>query len=193
MFLNDKERATFFKLYFGLLVWVNNKHKIVSGFTKEKHPKSVDSQMAYAIKEKMFQNPKWIDEYLAENDNGELTEIERGIVMSWRKFFITDKFFVMRHQAKYSVLMTGGNEKTTRLYGVVGLNHPFSDFFERSDLPVVIDATILPFQDKIIYDGLFSKYNISIGSGMRGGLNDSYRISKEKYGIIESLPFNDDN
>ena len=191
MFLNDQERATFFKLYFGLLVWVNNRYKIVSGFTKEKHPKSIDSQKAYAIKGKMFQNPKWIDEYLAENDSGELTEIERGIVMSWRKHFITDKFFVMRHQSKYSVFMTGGDDETTQLYGVIGLNHPFSDFFDRSDLPVVVDATILPFQEKIIYDGLFSTYNTNIGPGMRSGLNDSYRISKEKYGIIESFPFND--
>ena len=189
MFLNDDERTIFFKLYFGLLVWVNNKHKIVDGFTKEKYPESVDSKAAYSIREKMFQRPEWIDEYLSCVGTGELTEPEREIILSWRKHFIMGQFIVMRHLARYSVFMAGEHTDTAKLYGIAGISHPFSDFYERPALPVIVNAVILPFQDKIIYDGLFSAYNIIIGPGMRRNLNDSYRASKEKYGIIERLPF----
>ena len=77
-FLNDEELALFYKLFFGLLVWANNKYKVVSGFTKAKNPKGVDTSKAYDIKEKVFQNPNWIDEYLVGDYGKELNERENG-------------------------------------------------------------------------------------------------------------------
>ena len=188
MHLDAQEKGLFFKLFFDLLYCANKKHRIVTDFGDGRYPKSVDKQKAYQIREKLFENPGWFDEYLHDYGD-ELPEDERGILISWRDHFIADKFFVMRNLAKYSVFMSSGDENTTRLYGITGLTHPFADFFDRNTLPVVIDALILPFKGKIIYDGLFSTYHMSIGPNMRGELNWLYKTSKEKFGIIESLPF----
>ncbi|MCL2153634.1 MAG: DUF6398 domain-containing protein [Oscillospiraceae bacterium] len=190
MYLDVQDKDLFYKLYFDLLHCTNKKHKIVKRFGDGRFPTGVDSRDAYQIREALFDNPKWIDEYI-HGYGSELTEEELGILASWRDNFIKERFFVVKHLAKYSVFMTTGDENTTKLYGITGLNHPFADLFDRSLLPIAVAALILPFKGKIIYDGLVSAYNIRIGPNMRRSMNEAYRISKEKFGIIDSLPFDD--
>jgi hypothetical protein len=190
MYLNEQDRAIFFKLYFDLLLCVNKKHKIVKGFYGDRYPKSVDKSDALQVRERLFDNPSWIDEYLAKYGN-EFSDEERDVLLSWRDHFIKSNFFVMRNQKKYTVFMLAEGDETTKLYGVVGLNHPISEVLETYRLPAMVNAVILPFRGKIVYDGIMTFNNISFGAGMRGSLNETYRISKEKFGIIESLPFDE--
>jgi hypothetical protein len=190
MFLDKSDRALFFKLYFDLLHCVNKEHKIVKGFKDGRFPKSVDTSHAFEVREKLFDNPLWIDEYL-EKYGSEFSEEERYIFIAWRDNFIKNDFFVIRNLKKYTVFMLAKDEETAKLYGVVGLNHPISEIFETYMLPTMVKALILPFRGKVIYDGIMSSYNVSFGAGMRGNLNDEYRTSKERFGIIESLPFDE--
>jgi hypothetical protein len=94
----------------------------------------------------------------------------------------------MRNLKKYSVLMTEGTKDTARLYGVLGLSHPFSELVDKSFLPIVIKTIILPFKDQIVFDGLFERYNVHFGPGIRGELNRIYSVVKNKHGVIERLP-----
>ena len=50
------------------------------------------------------------------------------------------------------------------------------------------DTVLLPFQGKIVYDGLLSSHNVMFGAGSRRMLNDSYRAVKQGLGIVASLP-----
>jgi hypothetical protein len=190
MYLNEQERAVFFRLYFDLLYCVNEEHKIVSDVAESRRPKSVDSQKAIQVRKKLFENPAWIDDYIQKHET-EFTGDEKEILISWRRYFITGEFFIMRYLTKYAVLMTAGNENTTRLYGITGLNHPFADLIDKSYLPVLINALFLPFRDKIIYDGLITMANVSFGPGMRKNFSELYASSKGKFGIITQLPFDD--
>ncbi|KKK91250.1 hypothetical protein LCGC14_2714860, partial [marine sediment metagenome] len=54
-------------------------------------------------------------------------------------------------------------------------------------LPRLITTVLLPFQGRIIYDGLVSGYNITFGGGMKRMLNEEYKQAKEAFGIITSL------
>ena len=47
---------------------------------------------------------------------------------------------------------------------------------------------LLPFQGKIVYDGLLSSHNVMFGAGSRRMLNDSYRAAKQRLGVVTSLP-----
>ena len=47
---------------------------------------------------------------------------------------------------------------------------------------------LLPFKDKIIYDGLLGRYNIFFGGGTRRRLQESYGVAKERLGIVTALP-----
>jgi hypothetical protein len=54
-------------------------------------------------------------------------------------------------------------------------------------LPKIVDATLLPFKNRIIYDGTLSSFNIVFGSGIRRSIDDSYRQAKSM-GIISPEP-----
>ena len=190
MYLEQSDRNLFFRLYFDLLHCFNIKHKIVKRFGDGRFPKSVDSGDVFQVREKLFENPEWIDEYI-QKYGGDFTEEERGIIESWRDNFIKDNFIVIRYLAKYSVFMRETEKDDTKLYGIIGLNHPFAELFDKNALPIMVKALLLPFKDKIIYDGLINAYNVRIGPNMRGRMNESYKISKEKYGVIEKLPFDE--
>jgi len=190
MYLEPSDKDLFFKLYFDLLYCVNIKHKIVKHFGDSRFPKIVDSGDANLVREKLFENPKWIDEYLNKYGD-EFTEEERNILVSWRDYYIRDTFIVIKYLTKYSVFMHETDKGDNKLYGITGLNHPFAELFDKNDLPILVAALLLPFKNKIIYDGLVSAFNVRIGPNMRKSMNESYRISKEKYGIIERLPFDD--
>jgi hypothetical protein len=54
-------------------------------------------------------------------------------------------------------------------------------------LPRYVETVLLPFEDKIIYDGFIAPYNVSFGSGYARSFKDTYREVKEKDGIIVNL------
>jgi hypothetical protein len=66
----------------------------------------------------------------------------------------------------------------------------FSIFVQlkRGLLAVMTEAVLIPFKNKIIYDGLLSSYNVIFGAGIKRSLNDSYRQAKQRLGIVTSLP-----
>jgi hypothetical protein len=51
----------------------------------------------------------------------------------------------------------------------------------------MVQAVLLPFKGKIIYDGLMSGYNIYFGSGIRSDLNEVYMTAKQNRRIITTL------
>ena len=53
----------------------------------------------------------------------------------------------------------------------------------------MVEAVQLPFRGKIIYDGIISTLNITIGSGLRSGFEENLRTAKANNGIITSLPW----
>ena len=88
---------------------------------------------------------------------------EINIVLSW-KHQVAGKFFVFRNLKKHTVFLADGG--TPVAYGVVALTEPFEELIG-SYLPVYAETVLLPFKDKIVYDGLLGRYNIFFGGGIR--------------------------
>jgi hypothetical protein len=53
--------------------------------------------------------------------------------------------------------------------------------------PFLVEAVLLPFKDRIIYDGFLSPYNVTFGKNMAGEFKEAYNGALEKQGIIENL------
>ena len=51
----------------------------------------------------------------------------------------------------------------------------------------MVETVLLPFGDRIIYDGIFHTYNVHAGPNMRRGINEQYSEIKAKKGIISTL------
>ena len=73
------------------------------------------------------------------------------------------------------------------MYGVLGLFQGFDEVVPRSHLPLYIQTVLLPFKEKIVYDGLFRTYNIYFGGGIKRSLKESYMRAKQNNRIIESF------
>ncbi|MDR0856275.1 MAG: DUF6398 domain-containing protein [Clostridiales bacterium] len=185
--LSQSEIVLFYKLWFGLVGGINEKHKVIPHFLVPQNGTGIEIDVREFVKVRnaMWDNPEWIDEFLADHDDGEYTELERGIIMGWRKRFVKDQFVVMCHLSDYSVFMPF-DDKAERLYAVRGVIDPVAD---NPGLPVpyLADYVLIPFKDKIIYDSIALPYNISFGPGIYSTIKNKYIGIKSKYEMIEVL------
>ena len=185
MVLTQQEITQFYKIWCALIWGVNEKHNIIPKFENPVYGEKSMSQSPFiAVRAELWDNPEWIDEFINDNEYGELTESDLGILIDWRKNFVKDRFVIMKHLKKYAIFMT--MEEPVKLYGVCGISNPISENIPYG-VPLMVDAILLPFKDKIIYDSLLAHYNLSFGKGMRDSLKSAFNSSKEKFGIIENM------
>lgn len=74
-------------------------------------------------------------------------------------------------------------EKSEAVYAVKGISRPFSDAMNLA-LPTQIDTVLLPFKDKIIYDGFIKSFAISFGDGMRKVIQETKEKAIEEQSIV---------
>ena len=184
MNLSQTEIELFYKLWYALIWNLNEKHKIVPAFKKPVYGEHVKQEPFIAVRAKLWENPQWIDDFLCDNEFGGLSEIEHGILKGWRNNFIKGKFAVVKHLKAYSVFMTF--EDPVKLYGVCGISDTIKETLPY-EVPCVVDAVLLPFKDKIIYDSFIGTYPVSFGKGYRDSFKDAYEKAKETTGIIEVI------
>lgn len=186
MNLTFEEGKLFYDLYAALLSFVNGKLKVSpAAFSNTQEYTSRPPEARVAIRDALFAHRELIDEFIQENP-ANLKADELRVVASW-KHAVVGKFYVFRHLAKYTVFLSSGGSPN-KAYGVLGLADPLEEVIGPY-LPRLIETVLLPFNGKIIYDGLVSGYNISFGGGIKRMLKEEYKQAKEAFGIITSLPF----
>lgn len=188
MHLEQNEIEQFYKLWYALVWGINETHKVIPNFPKPVYGKriTISQEEFMHIRDKMWENPAWIDAFLSKNDNGEFTEQERSLIISWRKKFIKSKFVIMRHLKHYSVFMRISKKEPIKLYGVNGISDSFKDICQ-GYVPIMVSTVLIPFGGKIIYDTFLVSNNISFGPGIRETFNTDYKKAKEHFGIITTL------
>ncbi|WP_317854480.1 hypothetical protein [Chakrabartyella piscis] len=187
MNLSQKEIEQFYKLWYTLVWRINKKHKVIPFFPKPIYENGlmVSQEKFMEVRDKMWENPQWIDEFLAEYNNGEFTEKEREIIQSWREHFIKDRFIIVKHLKNYSVFMRA-SENQVILYGAMGISDSFHTIC-RGEAPLFVSTVLIPFGDKIIYDTFLVMNNIHFGTSLRKGILNDYRKAKADRGIITSI------
>ncbi len=184
MNLTFDEGKQFYDLYAALLSFVNRKLKVSSEqFSDSREYTSTPPEARIAIRDALFSHRELIDEFARENP-AKLSSDELEIVGTW-KHAVVGKFYVFRYLKKYTVFLTSGGSPN-KAYGILGLADPMKEVIGPY-LPRLITTVLLPFQGKIVYDGLVSRYNITFGGGIKRMLNEEYKQAKETFGIITSL------
>ena len=89
-----------------------------------------------------------------------------------------------RHLKKGTIFISLENEE---VYQVSGIISSWEEMFFGAPMPLIIEATFMPFRDVIISDGLVMPYNILIGGGMKRMFKDSYMAAKKSGQIHRSL------
>ena len=184
MNLCDEDKRLFYKLWYALIYSLNGKYKIAPPFKEPLYGERVNEGPFIAIRDQLWEHPERIEEFI-DGDGAGFADDEKVILASWRKFFVKDRFFVIKHLKDYSVLMSSDEE--AKLYGVIGISNPFEVTLRRDYVPCLVEAVLLPFKGRIIFDSFLAPYNIVMGRGIKATVTESYNKAKATRGIIETL------
>ena len=184
MLLEPQEVQQFYRLQQTLMLFINQRLKVIPDrFTTPREFADLPPETRVKLRDALLANLDLIDGFVAENP-ARLTGDELDIVRSWRHFVI-GRFYVDRELKKYTVFLS--TDKPTIAYGVVGLSESFGELLGQR-LPFLTKTVLLPFKDKIVYDGLLTKFGLTFGPGMRRNLNENFKQAKLSRGIVTSLP-----
>ena len=181
--LTDKDAELFYKLWMGLLDYVNQRYKIEPSLGRLSSPKNLDIDKLLPVRDRLWEDRRVIDEYVKASKKA-LSPDEISILEGWKKAICGD-FIMMKHLKKYSVMMQP--EALPLLYGVIGIYSTWDEMISQERLPVTVECALLPFKGKIIYDSMIRVDSVIFGAGYRKSFNASYRSSKARYGIIEAF------
>ena len=184
MKLSKENVEMFYKLYHPLLVYVNKRYKIIDGINSPRDFKKFSIEKINKLRDRLYKEPELMDSFVSENPLCFSTN-ELEMIGSWKNF-VKGTFYIFRYLKNYTIFLDA--DKTPKAYGVFSLTTTFEEMIGPY-LPIMVDAVLLPFNDKIIYDSIFSPYSITFGGGIRRSLSDAYQEAKSRFGIITSLPF----
>ncbi len=184
MRLDLHDLRLFYKLHKALMLFVNQRLGVVENpLASPDQVGKLPLEDRMKLRDALLANMDLIDAFASENPFN-LPDEELGIVRSW-KHLVAGDFYIYRCLTRYTIFLTTGEPAVA--YGVLPLMDSFDDLIGPR-LPYFCKTMLLPFKGRIVYDGLLAGYNITLGSGIRRRLKNSYDNAKERQGIITSLP-----
>ncbi|SMP59216.1 hypothetical protein SAMN06295888_10964 [Desulfonatronum zhilinae] len=179
MKLSEQETKLYYESMWALQFFVNQKLRIHDINTIDEYV-DTGTDLKVNVREALFENTNLIDSFVQENPQG-FPENTLRIISEWKNF-IRGNFFIERLLKKYAVFI-----QEEKVYAVVGISQSFDELTCHLNLPVYVDAVLLPFKGKIIYDGLLGFRNIYFGSEIKRSLKETYMRAKQNDRIIDNL------
>lgn len=182
MKLSEKDGQLFYKLWLPLLDYVNKKCKVNRKLKNIATAKNLEPSEVKEVANVLWDDISLIDQYLAE-DGADLLEEHRSIVSSW-KHCVQGHFIMERHLKSGTIFISEEGEKVYQVYGIIS---SWEEMFQYVPMPLLIEATFIPFRDVIISDGLVASYPIVIGKNMAKQMKNIYMEAKKKGKIIRTM------
>jgi len=186
MNLRPNECDQFYRIWWSLLNYVNNQMKLINDFSSQLETGNIKQQDAAVIRNALWASDQLLQDFIDSNPNN-LSDADLELAASWKNR-VAAKFFIMRYLQKYSIFLNDSNNPI--VYGVIGIVSPIVEMLPLP-LPIMVDAVLLPFGDKIIFDSLLNPYRVSFGSGIRKNLNNQLRHAQELRGVVTTLDATD--
>ncbi len=180
MTLTDKEYKEFLKTHLDLLFYVGHIKNVLPKDLTLKKFLILDFQIKFKCRETLFEDEDIIDEYISSNFD-HLTTDQIKILVGFKKK-IRSSFIIFKCLTNYAIFI---DTKDNRFYAVKALGDSFDKFF--NNFPVSISTTLIPFKDKIIYDGFIKSSGVYYGRNMTETMNEDYKKAKHNKKILTSL------
>ena len=179
MNLRPNECDQFYRIWWSLLNYVNNQMNLINDFSSQLETGNIKQQDAAVIRNALWASDQLLQDFIDSNPNN-LSDADLELAASWKNR-VAAKFFIMRYLQKYSIFLNDSNNPI--VYGVIGIVSPIAEILPYAP-PIMVDAVLLPFGDKIIFDSLLNSYPVRFGSGIRKGLTISCVTPKNYEGSL---------
>lgn len=179
MILAPDERERFYAIWWPLLRFVDD--QTGAGKGQKWSPGRVPAETAFPIRAALWADDSLLERYAKENPAG-LAQADCQTALGWKRR-VQGTFMVYRHARRHCIMM--GPESPPRFYGVLGLTNPIAEVVGPG-VPTLVKTVLLPFEGKVIYDGLMEPYPVVIGPGIRRQAAESYRHALEREGVVTS-------
>lgn len=180
MRLTEKEYNKYLSIHPRLIYYVGKKLNEIPKRVNYEEFMNYSVEEKYPIRNALYENIELVENYIKDNIS-DLSDFDKEIIRGF-KYFKKGTFYVVKLSKKYAFFLSD-----KYVYGVYALNDPFQMFWG-NNLPVMIEAILLPFNGKIIYDGMIQTYPVHLGRGISSSIKNNYRLSEGKYGVITELP-----
>jgi hypothetical protein len=179
MRLSDTEVKRFYHIWQPLLTFVNRERRLLPGVEvwDDDHPLAAED--AKVLRDALWADDGLRERFLSHNPAG-LDDADLKLVDSWQHR-VAGRFFILKHLKKHSIFQCNG-----KFYGVLGLYSATAELAPY--LPFYVEAVLLPFEGRIIHDGLLAAFNITFGRNMRAELNREYQEARRRGEVITTLP-----
>ncbi len=168
----------FYDVYLSLVAYTNKCHKVVKKdlsiivsdnfFDKKKLDKYI-----VKVDEYIWNNPKVIDEYLRDNPY-DRSQKDLALIRSFKKFKTGLMVICGYHNDGTEIL----DLKEQKIYFVKGLGSKIVEVVGGCRLPLLVEMTLLPYEDVITYTGYINKLTIDIGSQLIEEINEVKKQTK---------------
>ena len=143
--------------------------------------KSLNPQEVKEIANVLWDDISLIDQYLIDQRT-DISDEHKEIISSWKRR-VQGRFVMERHLKKGTIFVS----EDDRVYQVQGIISSWEEMFFYAPMPLLMEATFIPFRDVIISDGLVMPYNIVIRKNMAKQFKDVYMSAKKSGTLIKSL------
>jgi hypothetical protein len=181
MRLSEEEYYEFLDIHQSMLLFAGQKQGLLDSEMDLDEFRLSSGKEKLTSREALYQTPGIIDEYVEANPF-DLSEEELAIALGF-KDFLAGTFYVVKYLKKHTIFL-----KDDVAYGVLSLSDPLQDILGNMS-PVYVQAVLLPYRGKIVYDGIIISSSIYFGGGIRTSINQDYNEAKANYGIVTELPF----
>lgn len=175
--LSEEDADIFYECYLSVLEFINDKYHICPHIQKIVGV-PIDPKDVVEIRQVLLNHLEDIDEFLLLNRQY-FNEDEISIIKNF-KLMKFAHYVVVKHENDCSIFMDG-----ERFYGVKGARAGIAEILGGVSLPTLVDAVLLPFNDKIIVDGVIQSYPIQLGNGYKKMILNNLKKARIQKQLIQ--------
>lgn len=179
MKLETEDAGLFYELFMPLLDYVNERFNITAEKVKFTG-KSVNPRDAAEVANFLWKRTSIIDDYVAAT---KIADENKEILMGWKRC-IQGTYIIERHLKKGSVFISADDNS---VYLVNGIIDSWEEMLSYYSIPIALKATLLPFKNVIISDGLVSVIPVCFGKNYKADFKDTYMTAKLNHSIITHI------
>ena len=172
--LGEKESKLFYKLYFALLEFTNQKYKINPNYKIYKQH-GINPQEITDIIDMFWKNKDLIILEFCIVNPYKFTKEEIKFLEGFKKG-IHDSFVLVQYERDYTLLMKDG-----KIYMVKGLNDNIDNIITYDKLPCFVETSLIEFNGNIVYDGIISSFPVKFGMNFIKTVEKEYKESMKYY------------